>query len=242
MRPTSGGEGRGNRRRFSFHEVNLAAIFNRLAAAGFGIAALRDIASIFHAAIDYHSPFQLARPDRDDLFTIMLEKKRFLKLGYYAWKVESPQEWPDKPRFPPYYMLSNPFVDKVDRNEIRLTWSEGIEAGHEIRRSGRWKSEPWKEHLIALADSIDPEPWLHHYHSLALISSVPERLYSSSSLTYFYRDHSGRWTTSSNTDAVSSGVDTFIALDTELIFWRVWHPDAEATRPPDGEVFGQEQR
>lgn len=216
IRSVEGGGGRGQPRRFTYSEVNLAAIINEVRRYGAGLPALKSLAEGFHSAEDRCRAIGMEPRELRLVWILRDVLRQFQKHGFY------PAPAVDVPHLVPDHRGPITQEDKVSLREwaqvkdwLRSApfYQEQLQAVFEDQHFG------WAETLPD--DQIDD--WL----TLMLIHRPPsKRDHDSSSLdlVYFTREENGDWRLS-GPKAVSNGSGQFshIAIEVYRLIYEVWN-------------------
>jgi DNA-binding transcriptional MerR regulator len=213
IRPELGGGGKGQHRRFRFEQVGLAALLLRFKRFGLNIQALREIASMFHEAIEMRRNQPLTDQERDTVITLARDRVRYLRDGYIERLVTKDTDWPGHTR---HELIGNRFV-----NWVHLSWRDVV-AEYKASNSGAYLTD----HVLAFLEREDMERWSRNDSLYGLVGSIPDRLYEGSTPYYFYIDGQGDWSATADASNAAGETDSFIAIDTDRMLYSVWHGGA----------------
>ncbi|MEI5685457.1 helix-turn-helix domain-containing protein [Sphingomonas kyungheensis] len=85
--PAEGGTGRGQHRRFAYHQVNLALLLDQLRGFGVSLPAIKRLAERFHDAVAFFDASGLTRQNNDLAFDIMLLRQRVASQGHETFSI-----------------------------------------------------------------------------------------------------------------------------------------------------------
>lgn len=208
LRAESGGGGKGMHRRFRFTEVNIAAVLNVLRNFGMNLESLSQVSSLFHDAIDYIERLpSLTDGEEEALFSLAIDRKVFLREGYYPYIVQSADEFKSHPRFS--------WMDSKYVHCVHLSWEERI-AWHAEGFNG----DSFSSRINAIVKSIDPEYYLERRSQYGLITKIPEKEYDDAD--YFVRNPEGQWLILPDQSEASRISEAFIGLNFSKIIRSVW--------------------
>jgi DNA-binding transcriptional MerR regulator len=237
LRATVGGGGKGQHRRFSFTEVNLAALFGELKKFGVSIGELRKLASRFHDAIDYMNCLGIDRQNDWAFFDLMLNRRAIDRDGFiteifYPEKNHLYREhlpWLlDLPVTPPEYYGGH--------SEVHLTWEQHLEylkMSNFLYNRVNSDAHPDQDRLarIATEQDLDLYDQNRSYWALATILNRREPGQNfTSTPDYFYKNQDGEWLTVANPSSTELPVTSFIAVDLELLSFQMWGAENKPAR------------
>ncbi|MFD1951352.1 MerR family transcriptional regulator [Sphingomonas arantia] len=208
LRAESGGGGKGIHRRFPFTEVNLAAVLNVLRNFGMNLESLSQVAALFHDAIDYIQRLPSLNDDEEDaLFSLAVDRRRFLEEGFSSQIVRSREEFSSHPRFP---WMNSPYVECV-----HLSWQELID-WHRKSFNGDYYSD----RINRIVETINPEEYLERRSQYNLIARIPDREYDEAD--YFVRNSEGQWLILPDQSDAARISEAFIGLNFSKVIRSVW--------------------
>jgi hypothetical protein len=219
LRPDEGGEGRGSHRRFSYHQVNLAALLGELRQFGIGTPALKRLADRFHAAMDYMAGLGLDRSNYEPIDTILSFRRRFEEHGYYPLSAYSAA---DVEKYSALGAKHVPEESYPNYAAFRLeTWDQVVS----YLRTGTHAGS-YDDRALKLTASIDLKEYSAHTSYWQVITFINERKPDeevSTEATYFYRDADGAFLLAHSTSEAAREAVSFIGVDTERLSYRIWH-------------------
>lgn len=209
LRPSSGGGGKGQHRRFRFEQVNLAGVLERLRRYGVVIGSLRQVADLFNRAIETFSEWKLSKGERDAVSSLCSDRDEILKKGWLEVPIFDREEFPGRQR--------HAWTLGGDRKAVRLDWSEAV-----AYRRESFDGSDYTERAIALAENVDPSEYASLYYLYLIIEQVPEKISSGDGLDYFYIDEGGLWAVAPSIANAPDDVDSFIAIDFNRLMFNIW--------------------
>lgn len=214
VRPSEGGGGKGQHRRFAYSEVNLAAILMDLLRAGAWAASMRGLADKFHEAMDWMVEQGVTRSTAELYGRLIAYRQEFLRHG----QIEIPEN--------PYVQLEDSIPvgvtrERGSREKVRLlSWSQAIKL--ERVQQG---SDALVDNAIRLAESVSEDDWRFRYAYFDLLTTPPPPRtiprHPSQRFSYFLRHDDGAWTLARDLyDAEAHR--RYVAIDTKHLFWTMW--------------------
>lgn len=212
LQAAEGGEGRGNHRRFSFTEINIAGILNEVKQFGVGLPALKALANRFHRALDWMHTRGVTFETAQVFTEFALDRESFLEKGYL--EIDAAIHQKTFPGSTVEVHGSGPYA------LARITWEEALQdyilptiLKHEM---------PNHKEALRIIESVTAEEWqeyraLRSYYYYATL--ITKRTYESSSLYYFYRDKDDDWVMTPNDAILPVSV---IAIDLARLNFNIW--------------------
>jgi DNA-binding transcriptional MerR regulator len=228
LRAAEGGTGKGQHRRFPYHQINLALLLDQLRGFGVALPAIKRLAARFHNAIEHYQQVGITRDNDDTLSSIIYIRQQIEKNGFCEESV--PEDKVGR-----YLELFPWFVGKILRRKYKhlafnfeATFEEAVEI---LRRAYLAYDRPidpterFPDDLVDLAKGLDlaARSAAHPYWSAItyIESKSPDEVYED----YYtplvvYRNSSGEWEVTSGDP--SSSMLSYVGIYLEKISNEAW--------------------
>jgi DNA-binding transcriptional MerR regulator len=215
LRPEEGGGGRGQHRRFTYLEVNLAAVLGELRKFGTNIDSLRDMARYLHDSVDWATSLGMSLDDIRHVKLIQDVRSFFDRNGYF--KADA-ADLPDREADELSAFTGKPMVHLK-------TWRDVVE--YLNCSSGFYRLELgcfFQERHYELAESLPNDEVSKHNDTRALFDHTPTKLPKYRDFWVFRRLAEGWEITTEYAKAdIPAEVVSYISIDLITLYYRVWN-------------------
>ena len=226
LRSAEGGGGKGQHRRFPYHQINLALLLDQLRGFGVSLPAIKRLADRFHDAVDFMATWGVTRDNMERVDMLLRVRKQIEEHGFYEHTVMLDQFDRFKELFPwidgreltrphahaPYWQFEQSFDETLDvfRKGALL---HGRQPGDD---------EGFSDEIVRLARTIDLPGYvaadLYWTPITSIGTSAPSEYYSSTP-EILYRDATGEWQIAASPPA---GVSSYVNIELEQLTYRAW--------------------
>lgn len=237
LRPSTGGGGKGQHRRFSFEQVNLAAIFGQLQTFGVSMPALRRLADRFLHALEYMRSIGINRANESTFWSLRNARETAARTGFIVRWIEPDllDEW--QHHFPWVLDLERHAPSNRTRPgfDVHVTFEQEVELmrlGHLIYGRSAEAEEQITDELVSLAASIDLAEHREQDRYWTIATTYTRRSPSEEFTTSphaFCRDASGAWFLAQDLTRLPADTTSFIGIDVELLSFKMWRPECPAS-------------
>lgn len=211
LRPAEGGGGKGQHRRFTYSEVNLAAVLMDVMRAGVSSAALRGLADKFHEAMDWMAEWDVTRSNEELFGHLVACREEYALQG----QIELPAI-PDADGISP--------GERSEAGRLKavrlLSWTQLIA----LERTQR-EDDALVDRAVCLAEAISEDEWRFKHTYFYLLTTPPPRRAvprdPARRFSYFLRHDDGSWTLAKDIHDAEQH-RRYVAIDTNYLFWTMW--------------------
>lgn len=211
LQAAEGGTGKGQHRRFPYHQINLALLLDQLRGFGVALPALKRLAARFHSAIAHYEQAGITRDNEELLSSIIYIRQQIEKQGFFEESV--PED-----KVPKYIELFPWFSGKILYRKYKhlafnfeATFDEAVEI---LRRAHLAydrpidRSERFSDEIVNLAKSLDLPARAAAYPYWSAITYIEQRSPEEVSEGYYtplvvYRNEGGEWEVTSGDPSAS---------------------------------------
>jgi len=221
LRPAVGGSGKGNHRKFAYHQVTLAGILGELRSFGIGTPALGRLADRFHEALAWMSDRGISRRNVGRIYEAWTIKREIAADGGYMMLTDEAEA----EQIAPGHRLER---DEHGFRWLTLSWEEVCQVvGRQRASKGRVFLQPDERDLVASwrtkAELDEFGAFEPYFEALTEIDLRPVERISREEEIAFYRTEDKDWLLMSNN--ISSPVRTsYIGLNPAALAHRIWSP------------------
>lgn len=226
LRPSEGGFGKGQHRRFPYHQINLALMLNELRGFGVSLPEIKKLAIRFHDAIDTFDRLGITREHDEPLSRILYLRKIIEQNGFFEESVREE----DLPR----YLEVFPWLDGRDfyrthkylAFKFKSTFEESIEImrkGHLVYNRELEEDEQIPDSIVELAKTIDLSEYdaaRRYWAPISYITVTSPSNYDSNSYDYLYRNENQEWEISAGDPPRS--VTSHVGINLDLLTFNAW--------------------
>lgn len=226
LRASEGGEGRGNYRRFSYHEVTLAALLRELRNFGINTSSIAHVARRFHRAMDWMSERKISDENHRRILDLFRIRKEIVENGCATWIISGAA---DRAWFSDFEKHSDGRSTWAEMN-----WEEAVAHWFRPNSAAGMCGQPTEYELSLVkswttqADFADFGENELYWQVLSKISFEETKGSESFEVYYFRKDVSGDWHLSCTARPIEgSGAFSFIAVDMAMLTYQLWKNWAE---------------
>lgn len=201
LRPAEGGSGKGQHRRFPYHQINLAVLLDQLRSFGVSLPAIKRLADRFNDAISHYEEAGIHHDNADALSSLIYLRKKIEKDGYIEESVPEAKVDRYSELFPWFQEKELYRTHAHLPYRFRSTFDESVDI---LRRAYLAYDRPeegaerYPDDLVALAQRLDLEARDTADPYWTSITHIEERSPSEISDSYFtplilYREPDGEW-------------------------------------------------
>jgi DNA-binding transcriptional MerR regulator len=225
--PAEGGSGRGQHRRFAYHQVNLALLLDQLRGFGVSLPAIKRLAQRFHEAVRFFDGLGITRANSEPITDVLDLRRQLARDGAIIRHVEEENVQRANAAFPW-------FESKVLRRkykhlsfEFEMSLEEAIDYTRNIHAVyGRADDKDRiTDQVVALACSIDLDAYSDANRYWSNITYIDETAPENTVGSYYsplivYRNAEGEWEVTAGDP--SSDMRSYVGVYLERLTAEAW--------------------
>ncbi len=228
LRAAEGGTGKGQHRRFPYHQINLALLLDQLRGFGVSLPALKRLATRFHDAMLCYDRLGVSRENYDDVDSILYLRRQMEKNGFIEHSVTED----DLAR---YIEIFPWFTDrKLYRThrhlafKFEVSFEEAIDLyrrGHLVYDRPVDRTERFSDRIVELARTLDLAALDEARPYWSAITAIETKALEEVDLSYYtaeivYRDEAGEWRITSGDP--SAPMLSYVGVYLEVLVNQAW--------------------